>query len=53
MQAVQVLGSYRVGGTLIVGTEITRLVANVGFKEKNVPESLVNMEACSRDDSHQ
>lgn len=52
-EAVQVLGSYSVGGLFIVGTEVIQLVNNIGFKEKNVPESSVNIEECSLDNSHQ
>lgn len=51
-KAVQVLENYSVVGLFIVGTEVIQLVDNIGFKEKNVPESSVNMEECSLDNSH-
>lgn len=44
IEAVQVLRSYSVGRFFIVGTEVIQLVNNTGFKEKNVPESSVNIE---------
>lgn len=52
-EAVQVLESYSVGRLFTVGTEVIQLVDNIGFKEKNVPESSVNMEECSLYNSHQ
>ena len=52
-EVLKFLGSYSVGGILLMITEVTPGDGINLIQEQNMPESSVNMEECSGVDNHQ